>query len=185
MTDNVDDTPPSCSRSTPNALVASITIFLTQLSARRPTSRCASNGTARMTTSALIASSMGCGTNDGPICLASEAIGRSSARDGHVDARAVECMGNGRTDPPKPNDCVAHKSPLLLDVGTEHATGNRTDMNPFRRLNLIECRASNLADATVAHQVRTRHVRALTGCKEHRRVGHLLGLSEPADRDHV
>lgn len=59
---------------------------------------------------------------------------------------------------------VAEIAARLLDVGREHGTGNRTGINPFRRLNLIACRASNLADASVAHQVRARHVRALTGC---------------------
>src|ERR1700733_13124027 len=46
-------------------------------------------------------------------------------------------------------------------------------------------RASDLADATVVHQIRTRHVGALVGRQEERRAGDLLGPSKSTDRDHA
>ena len=45
--------------------------------------------------------------------------------------------------------------------------------------------SSDLADATVVHQIRTRHVGTLVGRQEERRAGNLLGSSESTDRDHA
>src|ERR1700733_5416511 len=45
--------------------------------------------------------------------------------------------------------------------------------------------ASDLADATVVHQIRTRHVGTLVGRQEERRAGNFLGPSESTDRDHA
>jgi hypothetical protein len=55
----------------------------------------------------------------------------------------------------------------------------------LHRYFVMSQRSSDLANATVVHQICTRHVGTVFGRQEERRAGHLLGGAESTERNHT
>ena len=91
--------------------IASMTVLPFQLGRAFATSRCSSNGTAKMIVSAPSASRSDLATTVGPIaraCLRRQRLGRSAARDGHVDVFTGEGVGEGLAYLTESYNCIAH-----------------------------------------------------------------------------